>query len=72
MKTFTIEDILKHAEDNPNVQRDNKRALELENKGHPLCDHCGGTGNELLFMYRECPKCAGTGIACIPRTEVVM
>lgn len=35
---------------------DNKRL----NK--PLCDHCEGTGNELLSMYRKCPKCNGTGV----------
>ena len=27
------------------------------------CTHCGGTGNEFLFMYRQCPVCEGTGIS---------
>jgi len=26
------------------------------------CEHCGGTGNEFLFMYQECPDCNGTGV----------
>jgi len=30
-------------------------------KGFTLCEHCGGTGNELFSMYRACPKCSGKG-----------
>jgi len=26
-----------------------------------LCEHCGGTGNELYSMYRKCSKCNGLG-----------
>ena len=26
-----------------------------------LCKWCGGTGNELYSMYRQCPKCGGRG-----------
>lgn len=32
------------------------------------CEWCGGTGNELLVMYRRCPKCEGTGRADNGRT----
>lgn len=27
------------------------------------CSRCGGTGNELYFMYRECVACEGSGIS---------
>jgi DnaJ-class molecular chaperone len=38
--------------------------------GKPLCEHCEGTGNEFYFMYHECPKCAGTGLApSVPSEE---
>ena len=30
--------------------------------GKKLCDRCDGTGNELLWHYRQCQKCGGTGV----------
>jgi len=30
--------------------------------GKKLCLYCSGTGNELYFMYRKCPKCDGSGV----------
>lgn len=30
-------------------------------KGRPLCKRCGGTGNEMLSMYKRCSDCGGTG-----------
>lgn len=27
------------------------------------CSRCGGTGNELYFMYRKCPACEGDGVS---------
>ena len=29
--------------------------------GQGMCIHCGGTGNEFLFMYHRCPECNGSG-----------
>jgi RecJ-like exonuclease len=31
-------------------------------KGVKLCGRCGGTGNELMSMYKMCQACKGTGI----------
>lgn len=28
-----------------------------------ICQHCGGTGNELYSMYRTCIACGGSGVA---------
>lgn len=38
-----------------------RRAINLAT-GKPLCENCGGTGNEFYSMYRECPVCHGTGL----------
>ena len=35
--------------------------IENEEAGKEMCGHCDGTGNELLSMYRKCPKCNGEG-----------
>ena len=32
-----------------------------ERAGWELCEHCEGTGNELLYMYRVCSSCGGSG-----------
>lgn len=34
---------------------------ENKKNGHKLCDRCGGTGNEILFMYKKCTACNGNG-----------
>lgn len=39
-----------------------KRVMDNLKEGEAVCLHCGGTGNEFLFMYRQCPECVGTGI----------
>lgn len=36
-------------------------------KGNPLCRRCGGTGNELYSMYRQCEHCKGTGVKDDPQ-----
>lgn len=46
---------------------DNNIRNENIDAGKPLCEHCDGTGNELLSMYRSCPICKGTGVA--PKTN---
>ncbi len=38
------------------------RRNENIEKGFKLCEHCDGTGNELMSKYHKCPKCDGTGI----------
>lgn len=48
------------------VWSDDQRVKANEASGKPLCEHCGGSGNEFLFMYRACPKCAGTGLEPCP------
>jgi len=35
--------------------------------GKDLCQHCGGTGNELFSMYRQCPTCYGKGFIETPQ-----
>lgn len=30
--------------------------------GFKLCERCGGTGNELMSMYKQCQACNGDGI----------
>ncbi len=30
--------------------------------GQPLCGRCGGTGNELYYMFRRCERCGGSGV----------
>lgn len=37
------------------------RKLKLK-KDEKLCTKCEGTGNQFLFMYRECDRCKGTGV----------
>jgi len=44
------------------MRGDEWQKIQNEEAGHALCDRCGGTGNELLSMYRKCPDCGGTGI----------
>lgn len=48
---------------------DYARQESNEAAGHQLCDHCGGTGNELFSMYRKCPKCDGTGVEALEEKE---
>jgi len=31
-------------------------------RGKDLCSRCGGTGNELMSMWRRCEACGGSGI----------
>lgn len=65
MLLITAEEINEQAKANPNVQSDQARADKLKEEGYDLCPKCGGTGNELLFMYRQCSDCEGSGIDCI-------
>ena len=44
------------------MQPDERTRRENVTRGNPLCERCGGTGNELLSMYRRCADCRGTGI----------
>jgi len=37
------------------------RMEKNKERGKPLCSKCGGTGNELSGMYKECDKCNGEG-----------
>ena len=34
------------------------------------CARCGGTGNEMLFMYRQCQACGGDGLSRGNEAEV--
>ena len=34
-----------------------------------LCRRCGGTGNELYAMYRQCTQCGGVGVVDATMTE---
>lgn len=46
------------------IQSDDARAehvMATLKEGEAVCIHCGGTGNEFLFMYHACPQCNGTG-----------
>ncbi len=43
------------------MRGDKWTAILNEEEGFDLCEHCGGSGNELLSMYRKCPKCDGYG-----------
>lgn len=27
------------------------------------CSRCGGTGNQLMFMYQKCEACGGDGVS---------
>lgn len=49
------------------AQMDWRAASDLQ-RAHRIradirCKRCEGTGNELMFMYRECPACKGTGVS---------
>lgn len=39
------------------MQGDYRQRNENIKAGHTLCEECGGTGNELLSMFRACPVC---------------
>ena len=43
------------------IQGDEQIRNDNIDAGNPLCEHCDGTGNEFLSMYRKCPKCNGLG-----------
>lgn len=46
------------------IESDDARAERVKASlapGEALCDECSGTGNEFLFMYRQCSACMGTG-----------
>lgn len=45
----------------PRVQLDKRIAAQIPELER--CQRCEGTGNEFLFMYRECSACGGTGKA---------
>ena len=44
----------------PRVKGDNERAKRIPEKFR--CRRCQGTGNELMFMYKRCEACNGSGI----------
>lgn len=46
----------------PRIRGDVIRTNDNIDKGNKLCKRCGGTGNELLSMYRKCAACEGTGV----------
>lgn len=48
------------SQDEPRVIADNFRAslIPVEQR----CERCNGTGNELMYMYRACGSCDGTGV----------
>lgn len=71
MKTVKIDfdDIIKAAKESPVVQMDNERAKRVIENGSQPCQKCEGTGNEFLFMYRECSACGGTGIKLLTESE---
>lgn len=46
---------------NDEERRQRSRALALDSKTIAVCGRCGGTGNELYSMYRECEECKGLG-----------
>lgn len=50
----------------PGINHDRMVRASNRSQGKPLCSRCGGTGNELLFMYRQCAQCGGTGVARPP------
>ena len=46
----------------PHMQGDVRIRNQNIDAGKPLCEPCGGTGNELFSMYRKCASCDGTGV----------
>ena len=56
----SVDDVLAHAGDDPRVRADDAKRDVIP---VPLrCPRCEGTGNELLFMYRCCMVCSGSGV----------
>lgn len=52
--------VLANAGNDPRVQFDRAKRDKIP---EPLrCPRCEGTGNELLFMYRRCAQCGGSGM----------
>jgi len=43
------------------MRMDVRRHNSNVKKDKDLCEQCGGTGNEFLYMYHECSKCDGKG-----------
>jgi len=41
------------------VTIDDERAAKIPESNR--CEKCEGTGNEFLYMYRQCSECNGTG-----------
>lgn len=53
-KLMTQEEIDKYP---PHMRMDYENRNKNIRDGKELCPDCGGTGNELLSMYRQCPEC---------------
>ena len=47
---------------NVGIVSDQRKKEDNIKNNKPLCMRCGGTGNELFFMYRKYKKCGGTGV----------
>ena len=41
--------------------RDELIRADNTKRGRKLCERCGGTGNELMSMWRRCSDCGGSG-----------
>lgn len=54
----------RYGDDAPPWADEVRAALDdsVDTAGSGPCRECGGTGNELLGMYRRCAACGGTGV----------